>query len=116
MKSLKVFLTVLFIAFGIMVIVPNISRAEMMKDDKGMMMKGDNMMDEGKMMKAEEAIGGYCPVCLVHGMSMKGSNNFVTEYQGKLYKFSSLEMQKEFVNNPEEYTKDIEAKYQQMQK
>ena len=111
MKSLKVFLTVLFIAFGIMVVVPNISRAEMMKDDKGMMMKGDNMMGGDKMMKAKEAIGGYCPVCLVHGMSMKGSNNFVTEYKGKLYKFSNMEMQKEFVNDPEKYATEAEAKF-----
>ena len=104
MKSLKVFLTVLFIAFGIAVIIPNISRAEMMKDDKGMM-SGD------KMMKTEEAIGGYCPVCLVHGMSMKGSNNFVTEYKGKLFKFSNMEMQKEFVYSPEKYATEAEAKF-----
>ena len=99
MKNLKVFLTVLFIAFGVMVVAPIISRAEMMKDDKGMMMK------------AEEGIGGYCPVCLVHGMSMKGSNDFVTEYKGKLYKFSNLEMQKEFVNNPEKYATEAAAKF-----
>ena len=112
MKSLKVFLTVLFIAFGIMVIVPNISRAEMMKDDKGMMMEDEGMMSGDKMMKTEEAIGGYCPVCLVHGMSMKGSNNFVTEYKGKLYKFSNMEMQKEFVNDPEKYATEAKAKFQ----
>ena len=111
MKSLKVFLTVLFITFGIMVIVPNISRAEMMKDDKGMMMKDEGMMSGDKMMKTEEAIGGYCPVCLVHGMSMKGSNNFVTEYKGKLYKFSNMEMQKEFVYSPEKYATEAEAKF-----
>ena len=111
MKSLKVFLTVLFIVFGIMVIVPNISRAEMMKDDKGMMMKDEGMMNGDKMMKAEEAIGGYCPVCLVHGMSTKGSNNFVTEYKGKVYKFSNMEMQKEFISNPEKYATEAAAKF-----
>ena len=111
MKSLKVFLTVLFIAFGIMAIVPNITRAEMMKDDKGMMMKDDDMMDGDKMMKHEEAIGGYCPVCLVHGMTMKGSNNFVTEYKEKLYKFSNIEMQKEFLNDPEKYSMEAEVKF-----
>ena len=110
MNKLKVFLAVLFIAFGVMVIVPNISRAEMMKDDKGMMNE-DKMMNGDKMMKAKEAIGGFCPVCLVHGMPMKGSKNFVTEYKGKLYKFSNMEMQKEFVYSPEKYATEAEAKF-----
>ncbi len=119
MKSLKVFLTVLLIAFGVMVIAPNISRAEMMKDDKGMMgdMKDKGMMGDIKEnSKAETAISGYCPVCVIHGMPMKGSNHFITEYNGKLYKFSNIEMQKAFVNNPEEYTKGLEDKFQVIKK
>ena len=63
MNKLKVFLAVLFIAFGVMVIVPNISRAEMMKDDKGMM-KGDGMMNEDKMMNGDKIFAAF------HGLSM----------------------------------------------
>ncbi len=111
MKSLKVFLTVLFLVFGAMILSSNISRAEMMKEDKGMMM-GD--MKENS--KVETAISGYCPVCVIHGMPMKGIDHFITEYKGKLYKFSNIEMQKAFIENPEEYTKDLEMKFEQLKK
>ncbi len=101
MKSTKMCFMGLLMALGLMVSAPIISRA-----DDGMMMK-DN---------ATVAISGFCPVCLIHGMKMKGSDNFTTEYKGKVYKFSNIEMQKAFLENPEENTKDLEAKFIQMSK
>lgn len=89
------------------------AHAEMMKDNMKMEM---NMAKDGMMdtMNAPTAIGGFCPVCLIHGKMMKGSDQFTTLYNGKVYKFPSIEQQKMFVNDPEGYTKDIEMKYQQM--
>jgi len=88
--------------------------AQMNDQGKGMM-EGSMMKDNGMMKdNATVAISGYCPVCLLSGMKMKGSDNFTTEYKGKIYKFASIEMQKAFLENPEEYTKDLEAKFKQM--
>ena len=85
--------------------VPAISRADNM------------MMDNTKSdSKAEVAISGYCPVCALHGIQTKGSDNFVTEYNGKIYKFMDFSTQKAFIESPEEYTKDLEAKFQALMK
>ena len=102
MKSTKmIFLMGVLMAFGLMVTAPVISRAD------------DTMMKDN----AVVAISGYCPVCLIHGMAMKGSDNFTTEYKGKVYKFSSIEMQKEFINNPDEVaSQDLDAKYKALMK
>ena len=101
---------------ALMCAVPAVSRAaDMMDDHEKMMKKDDSMMGDMKNdSKAEVAISGFCPVCVIHGMKMKGSDNFTTEYQGKVYKFTNIETQKAFVNNPEENTKDLEAKLMKM--
>jgi len=104
MKKLKVLSMVFLMAMGFMAIRPITSYAQ----DNAMM---GNMSDNSK---AEVAISGFCPVCLIQGMKMKGSDNFTTEYKGKIYKFANIEMQKAFLENPEEYTKDLEAKFKQM--
>jgi YHS domain-containing protein len=82
--------------------------AQMNGQSKGMML-GDGMMKDDA--NTPVAIEGYCPVCLLSGMKMKGSDHFVIEYKGKIYKFSSIEMQKAFLDNPEENTKDLDAKF-----
>lgn len=87
----------------------NVYAADMMKDSG--MMKDDAMMADNGMMKTNEAIGGFCPVCVIHGKMMKGSDNFVTLYQGKIYKFPGIEQQKMFLEDPQAYTKDLEMKY-----
>ena len=108
MKNFKSVLSLMVLTMGLISAVPAISRADM--GDKGM---GDiGMANE----KAELAINGYCPVCVIHGMANKGNDNFVTVYKGKLYKFAGFDQQKMFIDNPETYTKDLEAKFSQMQK
>jgi YHS domain-containing protein len=57
-------------------------------------------------------IDGFCPVCVIKGKMMKGSDNFVTEYKGVIYKFPSMAQQKMFLDNPEEYTANLQAKYE----
>ena len=107
MKGLKLLLTSCGLAMSVLTVMPAFSYAD------GMMM--DNMMKTDT--KAEVAAKGFCPVCLIHGMAMKGSDNFTTEYKGKIYKFSSIEMQKEFINNPDEVaSQDLDAKYQALMK
>ena len=114
MKKLKTRITA--VALGVMCLSPVLSHAQMMKGESMMhdkMMTMDNMKQE---MDAPTAIGGFCPVCLIHGMSMKGNTNYITTYKGKKYMFPGFEQQKAFIDNPEEYTKDIEMKYKQMMK
>ena len=112
MNRFKTIFPVSLLALGLMGVLPLLSRADMM-ENKGMMKDSAMMMNN---MKTETAIDGFCPVCLVHGMKMKGSDDYVTTYNGTKYMFSALEMQKEFVENPEEYSKDLDMKYQQMMK
>jgi len=108
MKNCKSIVLLSALTLGLLSVVPAISRADMM--DKGM---GDMAMANEK---AETAIKGFCPVCVIHGMVMKGSDHFVTEYKGKVYKFAGFNEQKTFIENPEEYTKDLDAKFQQLKK
>lgn len=78
------------------------------------MMGNDHVMAAQE--KTETAIGGFCPVCVIKGMAMKGSDNFVTVYKGKLYKFAGFEQQKMFLDNPEMFTNGLEEKYEQLKK
>ncbi len=114
MKKLNTLILTTLLSLNVLTLGATITHAaDMMKDDS-MMMKDDKMMDHG-MMKNEVAIGGFCPVCLLHGMEMKGSDDFVTEHKGKIYKFSSKAMQKAFENDPERYSsQEVEAKYEAM--
>ena len=99
MKSTKmIFLMGVFMAFGLMVTAPVISRAD------------DTMMKDN----AVVAISGYCPVCIIHGNMKKGLDNYVTEYDGKIYKFAGFKQQKTFMDDPETYIKDLDAKFQAM--
>ncbi|MDE2026963.1 MAG: hypothetical protein KGJ11_00300 [Candidatus Omnitrophica bacterium] len=60
------------------------------------------------------AIGGFCPVCVLDGVKTKGNDHFVTEYKGKIYKFAGFGPQKEFMEDPEKYVNDLDAKFQQL--
>jgi len=57
------------------------------------------------------AIDGFCPVCVLSGVKAKGNDHFVTEYKGKVYKFAGMKQQKEFLEDPEKYAADLDAKY-----
>ena len=74
---------------------------------------GNMIADTG----SEIGASGYCPVCLIQGMVMKGNDHFVSEYNGKVYKFFNLEMQKEFIENPDQYTGQVlDTKLKQINK
>ena len=109
MKSLRGFLAVFLVVCGMVAAAPVASYADM--ENQAAMM--GNMQEDSK---AQTAISGFCPVCVIHGMAMKGSNNFVTEYKGKVYKFVGLKEQKMFIENPEAYIKGLEAKFQELSK
>ena len=111
MKSLKNLLLSCLTVLSLVGVTPVIAHADdmMMKSDG---MKGGTMMADN--MKPQVAISGYCPVCLMHGKLNKGMDNFTTEYKGKVYKFTGIDMQKMFLKNPEKYTKDLDMKYKQM--
>ncbi len=49
------------------------------------------------------AVEGYDVVAYFNDSSAKGSNKFQSEYEGVIYKFSSAENKKVFLDNPEEY-------------
>lgn len=106
MNKVKGILSVTTLALSLIAVIPTMSRADEMAQG-GMMMAKDN---------APVSISGYCPVCLLSGMKEKGSNNFTTEYKGQVYKFGNIGMQKAFLDNPEKYTKDAEARAAAMSK
>jgi len=80
-------------------------RAQGNENGQGMMGNGN---DSGA---AETAIQGFCPVCVINGMKVKGKDNFTTEYNGKVYKFAGFDQQKEFINDPEKYVAGLDAKF-----
>jgi YHS domain-containing protein len=84
---------------------PHTVMAVGMEDSQGMMMD-----DKGHGM-TETAIHGFCPVCVINGMKMKGKDNFTTEYNGKVYKFVGIDQQKMFINDPEKYVADLDTKF-----
>ena len=84
---------------------PHAVKAESMEGGHGM------MMDEKDHGASETAIHGYCPVCVINGMKVKGKDHFTTEYKGKVYKFAGIDQQKMFLNDPEKYVADLDAKF-----
>ncbi len=87
-------------ATALFTLTPNIVMAEKMEGSHGMMEQDKSV-----------AIKGFCPVCVINGMKVKGSDHFVTEYKGKVYKFPSIEQQKMFLADPEKYVQDLDAKF-----
>ena len=106
MKNVKSILPVGMLFFGLMCAVPALSNASEMNDPT-MAMEDAN---------AQPAIGGFCPIALHEGSLMKGNSDFAATYQGKKYLFVNAEAKKMFMENPEEYTKDAEIKYQDIMK
>lgn len=102
MKRFKSVLPLMALTLGLLAVVPAISRAD----------SGDTGVANEKV---ETAINGFCPVCVIKGAAIKGSDNFVTVYKGKLYKFAGFNQQKMFIQDPETYTQDLEAKLAQLQ-
>ena len=114
MKSIKSILSVSAVV-AIICAAPILSHADMgmMKDS---MMKADSMAEKGEAMakdamKAEPAIGGFCPTCLIHGMKMKGSPEYTAEYEGKTYMFTSQEMKDYFMKDPKVNSMEAQKKY-----
>ena len=100
----KVVLTAVMLT-TVLSFTPNMARAEKMEGSHGMMME-----EEGQG-SSKVAIHGFCPVCVINGMKVKGSDNFTTEYKGKVYKFPSIEQQRIFLADPEKYVADLDAKF-----
>jgi len=84
---------------------PQVVKAEDMEGSHGMM---------ADQKQAAVGIDGFCPVCVIKGKMMKGNDHFVTEYKGVVYKFPSMAQQKMFLDNPEEYTTNLQAKYEML--
>ncbi len=84
---------------------PHAVKAESMEGGHGM------MMDEKDHGASETAIHGYCPVCVINGMKVKGKDHFTTEYKGKVYKFAGIDQQKMFLEDPEKYVADLDTKF-----
>jgi YHS domain-containing protein len=61
-------------------------------------------------------VGGYCPVCIMKGELVKGSNKYLATYRGKKYFFDTAEDRRMFTENPELYTQGLKLKYEQMRK
>ncbi len=91
-------------ATAVLTFLPYAVKAESMEGGQGMM--GDK--DHGT---TETAIHGFCPVCVINGMKVKGKDNFTTEYKGKVYKFAGIDQQKMFLADPEKYVADLDAKF-----
>lgn len=114
MKKVRIVLMVALFLLGFVISRPlTVKAAEdmMNMENNSMEMKG-NMAD---VKKPEVALDGGCPVCLMAGMDMKGKDEFTTEYNGKVYKFESEEHKNMFLADPEKYTKDLDAKYQEIE-
>lgn len=102
MNSKTKLLLTAIMATAVLTFVPYAVKAEDMEN--GM------MNDTGQEVK-EAAIHGYCPVCVINGMKVKGKDHFTTEYKGKVYKFASIDQQKMFLADPEKYVADLDAKF-----
>ena len=99
---------VFLMALGLIAIKPLSSYAQDAWTDNS---TAGNMKDEAK---EEVAISGFCPVCVFSGVKSKGNDHFITEYKDKIYKFADMDKQKEFLEDPEKYTADLDAKFQQI--
>lgn len=118
MKNLNITLTIAAFIFGLVLIHPSNSMASGYDKGSGGIEEGQHSEMKGSLGtegKANVAISGYCPVCLINGGKVvKGNNNFVTEYDGKVYKFLGFEQQKMFFENPEKYIQNLESKFNEM--
>ncbi len=103
MNSVKK-LAVVLLAFGLMCAAPVMSKAGEMK----------GMMNDG--MKVVVGNDGFCPVCSIHGKMSKGTEDFVTVYEGKKYMFADMSHQKAFLDNPQEFIKGLGMKNMEMRK
>ena len=115
MKKVKIVLMAALFLLGFVVSRPLTVKAA---DEGSPMMKMEPMGMKGgmaDMKKPEVAVEGHCPVCMMAGMHMEGKDEFMTEYKGKVYKFESDEHKKMFLADPEKYTKDLDAKYKEME-
>lgn len=99
----------LVIVAAVLINLAGLAQAGMMKNEEKM--KGT--MKEGMVMDKNSK---YCPVCMLHGKKMMGTDHFMTEYKGKIYRFASFDHQKMFVNNPEEFMKGMEITSEKMDK
>lgn len=115
MKKVRIVLMAVLFLLGFVISRPIIVKAaeDMMNmENNSMEMKG-NAAD---MKKPEVAIEGDCPVCMMAGMHMEGKDEFMTEYNGKVYKFENEEHKKAFLADPEKYVQGLDAKYEEMEK
>jgi len=80
---------------------PQTVKAEEMEGSHG------TMMEE----KADVAIHGFCPVCVINGMKVMGKESISSEYNGKTYYFASEDQKKMFLADPEQYVDDLDAKF-----
>lgn len=104
MKSVKSIVPVGMLVLGLMCASPVLSSAEMMED---------KAMED---MNVNPAIDGFCPIALHEGTLMKGKSEFVAIYKEKKYMFVNAQAKAMFLENPQEYTKDAEMKYQDIMK
>jgi len=104
MNSKTKLLLTAFAASAALVFTPHALNAQETQGSQGVVgYKGQEAMPV--------AIDGFCPVCVLSGVKAKGSDHFVTEYKGKVYKFAGMKQQKEFLEDPEKYAADLDAKY-----
>ncbi len=101
--NIKLLLTVI-LTTAALTFLPHVLRAEGMEGGQG-------MMEDKNHEAIDVAIHGFCPVCVINGMKVKGKDNFVTEYKGKVYKFAGIDQQKMFLADPEKYITDLDAKF-----
>lgn len=100
MRRVKSVLSASMLALGLVCSLPVLSTAELMED---------KAMED---MNVNPAIDGFCPIALHEGALMKGNSEFVAIYKEKKYMFVNAQAKAMFLENPEEYTKDAEMKYQ----
>ena len=105
MKKIHVIFWIALFLLSFLIVKPSLLMAA--EHGGTTMMEGSHMEEKG-----DVAIKGYCPVCVINmGVKVKGSDHFVTEYKGKVYKFVSIDQQKMFLADPEKYVKDLDAKF-----
>ncbi len=103
MKRWKVFLMGILLLMGFIIFRPLTLKAEM-DQNMDMNMEQGNTFDE----KPKVAVKGECPVCILMGMHLAGKDEFTIEYQGKLYKFDSLEHKNMFAADPVKYVRELD--------
>lgn len=112
MKKVRIILIAALFLLGLVISRPLTVKAQ---EGSPMMNMENNSADTADVKKAELAIDGNCPVCMMAGMSMQGKDEFMAEYNGNVYKFESEEHKKMFLDDPEKYSKDLDAKYKEME-